>query len=104
MKRLGACLLAMVLLVCAVPSVSAQEPEMRVISETTEYAPDGSCIVTTLSEEVVENVGIARAGYNKTGSKTITSKDSDGAVRWTFTVTGTFVVNEGVVSACITAR
>ncbi len=76
---------------------------MQIVSETTQYADDGSYIVTTVCEEISSN-GLARAGYNKTGSKTVTHYASDNSVNWTFTVTGTFVVNEGVVSACTTAR
>lgn len=104
MKCFGIGLLTLALVICAIPGVSAQESNMRVVSEITEYADDGSCIVTTICEEVLTVADVARAGYNKTGSKTVTGKDQTGVVCWTFTVTGTYVVNEGVVSACITAR
>lgn len=103
MKRILMCLLVLVLATCMISTVSAQESNTRVVSEVVEYSDDGSYIVTTVCEEISSN-GIARAGYNKTGSKTVTGYTADNSVAWTFTVTGTFVVNEGVVSACTTAR
>ncbi|MBE6762909.1 MAG: hypothetical protein E7553_00935 [Ruminococcaceae bacterium] len=105
MKRLWSFVFALVLMVCMITSISAQEADsFRIVSETIETFEDGFSIVTTISEENLTAENAARAGYNKTGSKTVTGKDQTGAVCWTFTVTGTFVVNEGVVSACITAR
>lgn len=102
MKRFLICVLVLAMMACAVPAVSAQESAPTVVSEAIEYFEDGSYIVTTVTEETA--AGIARAGYTKTGSKTATHYANDNTVTWTFTVTGTFVVNEGVVSACNSAR
>ena len=102
MKRFLICVLVVAMMVCVVPAVSAQDSAPTVVSETVEYFDDGSYIVTTVTEETA--AGIARAGYTKTGSKTVTGYANDNTVAWSFTVTGTFVVNEGVVSACNTAR
>ncbi len=103
MKRFWICAVTFVLIACMIPCVSAQETETRLVSETLEYLDDGSYIVTTIHEEIPLIVPAA-TGYTKTGSKTISGKTSDGTVCWTFTLTGTFVVNEGVMSACTTAR
>ncbi len=102
MKRFLTFVLVFAMMVCAVPAVSAQESAPTVINETVDYFEDGSYAVTVVTEEPA--AGLARAGYTKTGSKTYTHYNSDNSVNWSFTVTGTFVVNEGVVSACTTAR
>ena len=104
MKRLLTGMVAVLLAVCMMSTASAQVSDFRVISETTEVFEDGSYIVTTVSEQLMPSNSLARAGYNKTGSKTVTGYMADSSVAWTFTVTGTFVVNDGVMSACITAR
>lgn len=102
MKRFLIVVLVVAMMVCAVPAVSAQESAPTVVSESVEYFADGSYAVTVVTEESA--AGVARAGYTKNGSKTYTHYNSNGSVNFTFTVTGTFVVNEGVVSACTTAR
>lgn len=103
MKQMISFALVLVMIFCAIPNAVAQETTTNVISETVQYLDDGTSVTITVTEEV-PIVSVAVTGYTKTGSKTITSTNASGDVNFTFTVTGTFVVNEGVVSACTTAR
>ena len=58
-----------------------------------EYLDDGSYIVTTITES------LSRAGNTKTGTKTDQYYDSNGALQWTISVTGTFSY-DGSSSTC----
>ena len=104
MKRFLICLVVLAMMMCAVPTVSAEEDNMIITDEVITYFDDGFYTVTTLREEPMTANHLARGNFTRTGSKTITGYGTDGSIIWTFTVTGTFVVNEGVVSACTTAR
>lgn len=79
--------LALSLLLFVVPmslTVSAAEPDKRVISTTTEYLENGDYVITTLYESAVQ----PRAGTS--GSKTSTRYSSSGQKIFSVTVTGTF--------------
>lgn len=79
--------LALSLLLFVVPvslTVTAAEPDKRVISTTTEYLENGDYVITTLYESAVQ----PRAG--KSGSKTSTRYSSSGQKIFSVTVTGTF--------------
>lgn len=68
--------------------------EEKTISTSVEYFDDGSCLVTTITEEIANS----RAS-TKTGNKTTTYKDSDGTALWAYKITGTFSYT-GSTSTC----
>lgn len=92
MKRVFALLLTLILCLGCLPAAFAAEPEYEIIHETTEYLPDGTKVTVTLSVQPVRTRGRV---YTVNGKKDYTY-GSD----WTFTVYGSFSVNEGVSVSC----
>ncbi|MBO5343433.1 MAG: hypothetical protein J6A57_03195 [Ruminococcus sp.] len=68
--------------------------EEKTISSSVEYFDDGSCLVTTITEEITNS----RAS-TKTGNKTTTYRDADGNALWAYKITGTFSYT-GSSSSC----
>lgn len=105
MKKV-ACYLLVVMLMCPqfiVYSNALSEGQTSiVVSETVEYLPDGTKLVTVIEEEV-PSVSTLSTTYTKTGSKTTKSLNANDQPIWTFTTKGTFSVVEGVSSTCTAA-
>ena len=101
MKRFSIILLTAMMVIGIIPkSVNAatiETPVGTVVSETVEYLPDGSSIITTVIDETVPT---RAATYTKTGSKVQSQVNSSGDIMWQFTVRGTFSVNPGVSATC----
>lgn len=73
-------------------------PQGTVVSETTEYLPDGSSVTTIVVDETT--VATRASAYTKTGSKYSIFRNKDGAELLRLTVNGTFSVNSGVSATC----
>lgn len=73
--------------------VYASEEE-KIINTSVEYFDDGSYLIMTTTEII----NYSRASV-KTGSRTISHKDSDGTTLWTYKITGTFSYT-GSTSTC----
>ena len=84
------------------PSALANNTTMIKVSETIEYLPDGTKIVTIIEEEV-PSVSTRATTYTKTGSKTSRCINDNEQTIWTFTTKGTFSVVEGTSSTCTSA-
>ena len=70
------------------------------VSETTEYLPDGSKIITSIYEEPI----MPRSSlYNRKGTKIHTFADSNGNTLWRFLLLGEFRIIEGASVTCISA-
>ena len=88
-------LLAVVLVLCVAMggfAALAQGPEYEMISQTREYLADGTPVTVTLYASTVRTRG---GSYQISGHKDYTY-GSD----WTFTVHGTFKVNQGSSVSC----
>ena len=88
-------LLAVVLVLCVAMggfAALAQGPEYEMISRTREYLADGTPVTVTLYASTVRTRG---GSYQIIGNKDYTY-GSD----WTFTVYGTFQVNQGSSVSC----
>ena len=92
MKKFIALLLTLALCAALLPAALAAEPGFRVVSETTELLPDGTEVRVVVSEQRVQTRGRV---YSKSGKK-----DYIYGSEWTFTVYGTFSINEGVSATC----
>lgn len=84
------------------PSALTNNTTMIKVSETIEYLPDGTKIVTIIEEEV-PSVSTRATTYTKTGSKTQQGYNNNNELAWTFTTKGTFSVVEGTSSTCTSA-
>lgn len=88
-----------------VPNVNAAEledlGELVLVSETVKYLEDGSSIITSVYEEVVQTRSNL---YTKTGSKIDRYVSTEGEVVWSLTVHGEFRVIEGASVTCTSAR
>lgn len=95
-------ILAMTMLTTCFISVHAKETgtvlQDTVVSETTEYLPDGSSVTTLVVDEAA--AAACAAAYTKTGSKYSIFRNKDGAELFRLTVNGTFTVNAGVSASC----
>lgn len=101
MKKILPVLLSILLLGVTGITAGAKAAEQVLVRETMEYFEDGSYATISVYEE---NALMAYADtYTKSGSKTYTLRDKNGAVQWTFTLKGTFQVNTGVSSTCTAA-
>ena len=107
MKRLISILCSILLVLgrfVSVPNVSALEMEasgeLVLISETVKYLEDGSSIITSVYEEVVQTRSNL---YTKAGSKIDRYVNTDGEVVWSLTVHGEFRVIEGASVTCTSA-
>ncbi len=103
MKKILVAVLLLTMLFAFPISANAQMPsfqpeESKIINETTEYFEDGTSITITVCEE--DTTLQTRTIYTKSGSKSITGKDSNGNTLWKFTLKGTFTVNSGVSATC----
>lgn len=94
MKKYITILLAIILTLCPLNSVSAATQSDTVIVETFE---DGSYIESTIEEISVPSS--RSTTYTKSGQKTNTYKNSSGTALWSVTVTGTFTYN-GSSASC----
>ena len=87
-----------------VPRVNAAQyersGELILVSETVEYLEDGSSIITSVYEEVVQTRSNL---YTKAGSKIDRYVNTDGEVVWSLTVHGEFRVIEGASVTCTSA-
>lgn len=87
-----------------VPRVNAAEyerfGELILVSETVEYLEDGSSIITSVYEELVQTRSNL---YDKAGSKVYRYRNADGEVLWTLTVSGEFRIIEGASVTCTSA-
>ena len=92
MKKFIALFLTLALCAALLPAALAAEPGFRVVSETTEILPDGTEVTVIVSEQTVQTRGRV---YSKVGKK-----DYIYGSEWTFTVYGTFSINEGVSATC----
>ena len=107
MKRLISILCSILLVLgcfVSVPNVSALEMEasgeLVLISETVKYLEDGSSIITSVYEEVIQTRSNL---YTKAGSKIDRYVNTDGEVVWSLTVHGEFRVIEGASVTCTSA-
>lgn len=80
--------MALSLTICPASAETA-EPTGAIVSETTEYLADGCSITITVREETAT---VTRALTTKSGSKTLTAKNSNGETLYKFKVTGTFAI------------
>lgn len=97
-KRLMTLSMCLILLMGFIMNSSA----MGVISDRTiEYFDDGSYAVTEIRE--IDNITTRSSITTKVVAKDYHLYDGDGAVIFTFTVTGTFEVNYGVSAKCTKA-
>ena len=108
MKRLISTLCSVLLVLSCfvfVPNVSASEleksGELVLVSETVKYLEDGSSIITSVYEEVVQTRSNL---YTKTGSRIDRYVSTEGEVVWSLTVYGEFQVIEGASVTCTSAR
>ncbi len=92
MKKYIALFLTLVLCLAFVPAALAAEPAYKIVSESTEILPDGTVVTVVVSEQIVQTRGRV---YSKVGRK-----DYIYGTEWTFTVYGTFSINEGVSATC----
>lgn len=96
----------LILLGCLIAAPAANAGEIapaahqKLVSESVEYLDDGSTLVTAVYE-VVNNSRINTS--NKNGSKVYTRRDADGNALWTFTVSGEFLIIDGVSVTCTSA-
>ena len=69
------------------------------------YLEDGSYITTVLHVEdtTADSMASRATTTTKKGSKTVSCKDSDGTVKWTYVLTGEFSVVQGVSATCTSA-
>lgn len=96
MKKIIALFLVLTLGVAGIfPGVSpafAAEADWQVVSQMTEYLADGTPVTVTLSVQPTRARG---RSYTVSGKKDYTYGS-----QWSFTVYGTFSVNEGVSVSC----
>ncbi len=96
MKKIIALFLVLALGVACISPAFAAEPAWQVVSQTTEYLPDGTPVTVTVSVQPT----FARAStYTVNGKKDYTYGD-----QWVFTVYGTFTVTQGVSASCTADR
>ena len=107
MKRLISVLCSILLILSCfvfVPSVDASESEesgeLVLVSETVKYLEDGSSIITSVYEEVVQTRSNL---YTKTGSKVDRYVSTEGETVWSLTVHGEFRIVEGASVTCTSA-
>lgn len=98
-KILSIVLTIVILLSLFTVTASANSNAEIIVSQTTEYFEDGSCVTTTITKQVSAIMPLGST-YNLTGSKTKTVKNADGDVLFKFKITATFSVNEGVSATC----
>lgn len=88
-KKLSALVLAIAIVMCgSFPCVEAVE-----LDRTVEYLPDGSYIVTTITE------GPTMRDGTKTASKSMHNYNANDELQWMIVVTGTFTYN-GTTAQC----
>ena len=105
MKKLLFLMIAFVsfFMLVGVKQVSAtSESEPTLVSTTTETLEDGSYIVTEIYE-TTSNTNSRSNLYNKTGNKIVTKYSALNVVMWEYTLTASFVVDEGVDAMCSNA-
>lgn len=107
MKRLMSILCSVLLVLSCfvfVPTVSAsaleESRELVLVSETVKYLEDGSSIITSVYEEVVQPRSKL---YTKTASKVDRYVSTEGEIVWSLTVHGEFRVIEGASVSCVSA-
>ena len=95
MKKVFAVFMILALCLTFVPAAMAADTNdnYRVVSETKETLPDGTVVTVRVRVQPVLTRGRV---YNVNGAK-----DYIYGSDWTFTVYGTFTVNEGVSATCI---
>lgn len=104
MKRLISIFCSVLLVLRFVPNVSASEleksGELVLVSETVKCLEDGSSIITSVYEEVVQTRSNI---YTKTGSKVDRYVSTEGETVWSLTVHGEFRIIEGASVTCTSA-
>ena len=98
MKRTLSILLLLVFCVTFATSVFAAEPQEVIINQEIQTIDDTSYVIVTTSE--IRTPSLTRGTFNISGKKDYTYILYN-TVQWTFTVYGTFTVNENVSSTCI---
>jgi hypothetical protein len=83
------------------PDLTDESNAFTTVTSETKVMSDGSYYVTTVEESTLGNM-LQAATSTKTGSKTTTYYNSDGASLWYVKVTGTFSYN-GTTSSCTSA-
>lgn len=100
MKKFLAIIFTTVILVCSIiPVVHADSNTMNYLYETssyTEYFEDGSYTVTTIKQSPTGR----STTYTKVGEKHVDLYNSSDVLQWSYTLIGTFYVNEGVSVVC----
>lgn len=106
MKTIKMACLCMALLILLQPFSTAyafsgqtETEQLRLVARTTERVSED----LLLDIFVFEEVATARTAPQKTGTKTVFGRKNDGTVLWSFTVSGTFAVNQGVSAVCTSA-
>lgn len=94
----------MLLTFASFTAICAESPE-HISAETYEtnsttiHFDDGSYMVTVIRQSSITRFAKS-ATYTKVGEKIVNLYDSKDNLQWTYTLTGTFNVNEGVSVVC----
>ncbi len=106
-KILAIILTAMLLTFAPLNAICAESPEHISVetyetSSTTVRFEDGSYMVTVIRQSSITKSTISTKSttYTKLGEKIVNLYDSKDNLQWTYTLTGTFKVNEGVSAIC----
>ena len=98
-------ILTVFLFSCLFSSASAKElsenPTQHTAVVSVEYFDDGSYTLTSITEnDSVKASGAKATTYTRSGHKDICHYNSSDELQWTYTLSGTFTVNEGVSAVC----
>ena len=85
---------------CAAWAASSIDDTQTLVSETVEYYEDGSSLMISIYEEVVQQRSNL---YNKIGKKIYEYRDASSNILWEFAVIGEFRIIEGASVTCISA-
>ena len=85
---------------CAAWAASSIDDTQTLVSETVVYYEDGSSLMISIYEEVVQRRSIL---YNKIGEKIYKYRDASSNILWEFAVIGEFRIIEGASVTCISA-
>ena len=88
------------------PAVSAaaaspSQPEYGIVSASIEYYEDGSYTVTTIAQATDAAGAKGQMGtFTRNAHKDVNHYNSSDELQWSYTIYGTFTVQEGVSSVC----
>ena len=107
MKEIRTVCLCMALLILLQPFSTAhafagqtETEQLRLVAQTTERVSEDLLLDIFVYEEVTAARGTA---FQQNGTKTVVGRKNDGTELWSFTVSGTFAVNQGVSAVCTSA-